>query len=306
MDTSRLHEQIETAVAIEAKEGHLANFLTDRADERGVPFSDRQRREALELFENYVRSVPELLAGASAAAAGSPVEATMAQIMAAAITYWDEPDDLVPDELGILGLLDDAYFSLRMLQLTSDRLREESGQTLVADDLSALDNVVRDMLGEQLVEVLDELVMLTLSNAPVDELIATIAEHSGGFILASAQTSFTGLSVVELVEERLSFTARPADTLREDLIAALERFAVQLRDGVKGELVRETTAALKQVFRAELGEDSDGDDDGDDAANVDFAVSLLVGAVVGQAVLGRELDPEFIPSCVHFVVDGVA
>jgi hypothetical protein len=218
--------------------------------------------------------------------------------MAAAVAYWDEPDDLVPDELGVLGLLDDAYFSLRMLQLVSARLREESGQTLVADDLSALDDVVRDIIGERLIEVLDELVMLSLSSAPVDELIATIAEHSGGFILASAQTSFTGLSVVELVEERLSFTGKLAETLREDLISALERFATQLRGGVSEGLVREGTVAVEQVFRTTLGEDASSD--------VDLAVSLLIGALVGQAALGRELEPEFIPRCVYFVVDGVA
>ena len=137
----------------------------------------------------------------------------MAKVMASAVAYWDEPDDLVPDQLGVLGLLDDAYFSLRMLQLVSARLREESGQMLVADDLSALDDVVRDMIGAELIEVLDDLVILSLSNAPVDELIATIAEHSGGFMLASAQTSFTGLSVVELVEERLGFTGKPITTL---------------------------------------------------------------------------------------------
>ena len=297
MDTSSLHEQIETAVAIEAKEGHLANYLADRAAERGVPFTDRQRREALELFENYIRSVPELLAGAMASAAGTPVEATMAKVMQAAVVYWDEPDDLVPDQLGVLGLLDDAYFSLRLLQLVSARLREESGQTLVNDDLSALDSVVRDILGEQLADVLDELVVLSLSNAPVDELIATIAEHSGGFTLASAQTSFTGLSVVELVEERLSFTAKPGDTLREDLIGALSRGATELRGGISSEVVRQGTVAIEQRLRTTLGED---------AGEIDVAVALLVGAVVGQAALGRELDRELIERCVHFVVDGVA
>lgn len=297
MEPARLHEQIETAVAVEAKEGHLANYLADRAAERGVPLTDQQRREALELFENYVRSVPALLAGAMASAAGTPVEATMAKVMEAAVAYWDEPDDLVPDQLGVLGLLDDAYFSLRLLQLVSTRLREESGQTLIADDLSAMDGVVRDILGEQLADVLDELVVLTLSNAPVDELIATIAEHSGDFSLASAQTSFTGLSVVELVEERLSFAAKPDDTLREELIDALSRLAIELRWNGSEELIGHVTAALEQRLRARLGED---------AQEIDVAVALLIGAVVGQTTLERELDHELLERCVHFVVDGIA
>lgn len=295
MDTASLIAQIETAVAIEARHGHLANYLTDRAAERGTSLSEAQRREALELFENYIRSVPELLAAASASAVGTPVEATMDKVMEAAVTYWDEPDDLVPDELGVLGLLDDAYFSLRMLQMVSARLQEESGQTLVADDLSALDEVVRDIIGDKLAEVLDELVMLSLSNAPVDELIASIEEHSGSFILTSAQTSFTGLSVAVLVEQRLSFAGRRIDSLRADLIGALEA----LPKGASPELVREGEAALMAVLRAALGEDSGEDPD------VQRMAVLLVGAVVSQALLGRERDGEFIAGCVDLVVGGM-
>jgi len=296
MDTARLNAQIETAVAIEANEGHLANYLTGRAAERGASLSDQQRREALELFESYVRSVPELLASASASAVGTPVEAIMEKVMAAAITYWDEPDDLVPDELGVLGLLDDAYFSLRLLQMVSDRLREESGQTLVADDLSALDDVVRDIIGDELADVLDELVILSLSNAPVDELIASIEGHAGSFILSSAQTSFTGLSVAALVDERLSFAGRPVDSLRLELIAALEQLAAKLDGQLAAALVREGTDSIQVVIRAALGEAVADDPD------VQRIAAMLVGAVVSRAMLGDFGDSEFIPGCVDFVV----
>ncbi len=296
MDILRLTAQIETAVAIEAKDGHLANYLADRAAERGAEFGDAQRRDALELFEDYVRSVPMLLAAAEAAAEGTPVEAIMDKLIAAAVTYWEEPDDLVPDELGVLGLLDDAYFSLRLLRLVSDRLWMESGQTLIADDLSALDDVVRDIIGDRLAQVLDELVILSLSNAPVDELIATIEEHAGSFTLASAQTSFTGLSVVELVEERLSFAARPSARLRGRLREALASLAGKLEDGLDPERIREGSATIEQEFRMAHGEDAD-------PAEFGLAVALLVGAVVQQAALGRELDRELIAAAVDFVLE---
>jgi uncharacterized membrane protein YkvA (DUF1232 family) len=295
MDIARLNAQIETAVAIEAKYGHLANYLTDRATERGTSLSDQQRREALELFESYIRSVPELLAAASASAVGTPVEAIMQKVMAAAVTYWDEPDDLVPDELGVLGLLDDAYFSLRLLQMVSARLQEESGQALVADDLSALDDVVRDIIGEGLAEILDDLVILSLSNAPVDELIATIEAHSGSFILSSAQTSFTGISVAALVEQRLSFAGRRVDSLRVELIAALEQLAAKLDGPPSPAFVREANDSVAEVLRAALGDDSGDDPD------VPRIAAMLVGGLVSQAMLGGD-DPELIAGCVDFLV----
>ncbi|PRP96541.1 hypothetical protein ENSA5_36170 [Enhygromyxa salina] len=301
MDTANINEQIDAALAIEARKGHLANYLQDRADERGHSLGAKERREALELFEGYVRSVPELLATAVASSHGTPVQDTMSQVMRAAAAYWDEPDDLIPNELGLLGLLDDAYFTLRILQLVSERLAAETGQTLVEDDLSSLDAVVRDILGD-LSDVLDELVTLTMTNAPIDELIAKVAEYSGSFILQSAQTSFTGLSIAGLVETRLSFAADPDDTLRDDLIDTLEsvtkRFAVQTRSEASVLALHEDaiagTKALAQVL-----------DDHPRASSSDneAIVALLIGALVVRIMAGEPADRAFIERCVDLMLE---
>lgn len=316
MDTSSLNQQIETAVAIEAKEGHLANYLIDRAHERGVILADEQRDDALELFENYIRSVPKLLGAASESAKGTPVETIMAKVMRAAVHYWDEPDDLVPDALGVLGLLDDAYFSLRLLQLVSQRLEAEAGRPLIAEDLSALDAIVRDILGDHLAEVLDELVILTLSNAPIDELIETLDAHSGSFILPSAETSFAGLSVDTLVEERLGFASGPSDSLRPALAAVLEQLAAKLEGRLNaGEaltrddaLIRDASAALSQELTAAFvaGDDEAGEEDDSLESDIETAVALLAGATLQRVLLGSTVDRHFIAETLDFVLAGLS
>jgi uncharacterized membrane protein YkvA (DUF1232 family) len=309
MDTSSINDKIEAALAIETKEGHLANYLQDRAAERGLALGHKQRLEAIELFEGYVRSVPELLASASASSVGTPVEETMGQIIRAAVAYWDEPDDLIPNELGLLGLLDDAYFTLRILQLVSERMQAESGHVLVVDDLSALDVVVRDILGD-LAEVLDELVDLAMNDAPIDELIAKITEYSGSFILHSAQTSFTGMSIGALVETRLSFTAPPDDSLRDELIAALESIASSFTklgepsaDAPPNELLVAGTKALEQVLRRERDDYPFASE-----ADIEALVTLLLGAMVLRVITGHgranSMDRSFIERCVDLVLDG--
>jgi uncharacterized membrane protein YkvA (DUF1232 family) len=307
MDTHELDDQIATAIAIEAEHHHLARYLGDRAAQRGVPFGDQQRAEAIELFVNYLRSVPELLAAAASAARGTPVDETMARVMDSAVAYWSEPDDLVPDELGVLGLLDDAYFSLRMLQIVSTRLAEETGQVLIADDLSALDDVVRDIIGDDLAEILDDLVSLSLSSAPVDELLAEVKANAGSFTLSSAQTSFTGLSVVDLVGERLAFTTRPIARLRGQLIDTLEQLAIGLGVTVDLDQVRVSSVAIEAQLRVAL-EPDDSDSDGGDAEpreDLGLTASLLVGAVVQRALLGQPLDRTSIAQSVEFVLDGL-
>lgn len=291
MDTSSLHELIETAVAIETKEGYLARYLQDQASARGMQLGDEERREAIELFEGYIRSVPTLLTAARESSIGTPVEATMEKVVLAAVTYWDEPEDLVPDELGVLGLLDDAYFSLRMLRKVSDRLEAESGHALVSDDLSALDTVVRDILGE-VADILDDFVDLSLSNAPVDELVATVAEHAGTFELPSAASSFAGQCVHTLVGAHLAFASAPPDgssdtidPLRHDLIGALEADPAE-----HDELVR-------AAFRRAL---DDGAISGE--ADVELALSMLVGAVLHRSRAGA-VDSDFVARCVDHILD---
>ena len=300
-----LNEMIETAVQIEAKEGYLARYLDDRAHARGVELGDKERREALELFEGYIRGVPELLSTAVSGSIGTPVEEIMAQVMRAAVAYWDEPEDLVPDELGVLGLLDDAYFSMRMLQSVSTRLQAESGHALLADDLSALDAVVRDILGSDLSDILDELVALSLSNTPVDDLIRAVEEHAGAFTPPKASTSFAGLRLDELVEARLSFAGKAPSGLRDQLLEILDVVASTLAElgpsavGERSALIDEATAKLEAAFAAALeGEAITGE------ADVELAVSLLLGAMAHRVMLGRRLDRSFVVRCVDLVLDG--
>lgn len=309
MDTTSINEMIETALAIEAKEGHLANYLQDRAAERGLALGHRQRLEAIELFEGYVRSVPELLSAASASSLGTPVEDTMGQVIRSAVAYWDEPDDLIPNELGLLGLLDDAYFTLRILQLVSDRLRAESGHALVEDKLAPLEAVVRDILGD-LAQVLDELVELAMANAAVDELVAKITEYSGSFIFQSAQTSFTGMSIDALVENRLSFATAPNDSLRDELIAALESVVSSFTARAPGqgdaapppqELITTGMAALEQVLRRERDDYPFASE-----SDIEALVTLLVGALVLRMITDQshETNRGFVERCVDLVLDG--
>lgn len=305
METAKLNEMIDTAIAIEAKDGHLANLLEERARERGETLGETERREALELFEGYIRSVPLLLAAAAKSAVGTPVEAVMTQVIAASVAYWDEEEDLVPDHLGVLGLLDDAYFTLRILQLVSRRLSEESGHVLVKDDLTALDAVVCDIIGEQLADVLDELVMLSLSNTPVDELIAKVSEHAGNFQFNTAQTSFTGLSVEDLVDARLGFVLQPVDIAGGEICEALESLAAKLAaaddDAARTALLDQATAELDEALRVALscGVELNADE-------IELAVSMLIGALHHRVVLtGGAADGNFIARAVEVVLEGI-
>ena len=99
------------------------------------------------------------------------LEAEMAQILAAVKTYWEQDDDIIPDSLGMIGLLDDAYCSLCSLQAVSDHFQLQTGKYLFPDDLSAANSLIREIIGEPYASDLDKLVMNTMrQSGAIDSL----------------------------------------------------------------------------------------------------------------------------------------
>ena len=65
------------------------------------------------------------------AASNVGLEKEMESILEMVESYWLEGDDVIPDELGVIGLLDDAYCSLTSLQAVSDHYRLQNRQAPV-------------------------------------------------------------------------------------------------------------------------------------------------------------------------------
>ena len=57
---------------------------------------------------------------ARTAAGNVGLKEPMELILEVVESYWLEGEDIIPDEMGIIGLLDDAYSSLTSMQMVSD------------------------------------------------------------------------------------------------------------------------------------------------------------------------------------------
>jgi hypothetical protein len=121
----------------------------------------------LPFIQAYIQRTPDLLDAAHAAASAAGVGPGMQPIFNAALKYWEEPADLVPDDLGLLGLLDDAYLSLRLLESVSLVQKAKTGRPLLSVDLEVVNRRARQLLGEPTATRLDELVERTLDAPPL-------------------------------------------------------------------------------------------------------------------------------------------
>ena len=106
----------------------------------------------------YIEQVPYMMKVAWTAACNVGLEPEMRRILEMVDSYWREGDDIIPDELGVIGLLDDAYCSMTSLQAVSDHYRLQTGKFLFPDDLSEANRAMRRIIGEPYASELDRIV----------------------------------------------------------------------------------------------------------------------------------------------------
>jgi uncharacterized membrane protein YkvA (DUF1232 family) len=147
--------------AAHARWSKAARYATGLAEM--TKFSD----VILPFIQAYVEGTPDLLDAAFDAATAAGAGPAMQPIFDAALKYWQDPVDLVPDDLGMLGLLDDAYLSLRLLESVSAVQRAKTGRPLLSIDLEEINHRARQLLGEPTAARLDELVEETLRTPPL-------------------------------------------------------------------------------------------------------------------------------------------
>jgi len=172
-----IEEAIDGAIADEAKTGRIANVIREAAAQNGDSIDDDEVARGVDFVTRYVRGVPRVLREALDRSKSTIAEAKMLRMAEAAATYWEADEDVIPDDQGLLGILDDAYCSLSLVSTLSSRLERDTGTKLVSDDLAGPTAAVRNLLGDPIADKLDDYVEEALADATMKELIASLAEE---------------------------------------------------------------------------------------------------------------------------------
>ncbi len=108
MDTT----QIEAKIAKQCDEPHsqseLHDLLTVVAERHGMSAQADDLENGTRFILGYIKQVPYMMRVAWTAASNVGLEDEMEQILKMVQSYWLEGDDVIPDALGVIGLLDDA------------------------------------------------------------------------------------------------------------------------------------------------------------------------------------------------------
>jgi len=167
----------------------LIDLLAAVAAQQGIEAARTDQLERGARFvAAYIEQVPYMMKVAWTAAKNVGLEAPMERILDMAISYWLQDDDVIPDDLGVIGLLDDAYCSLSSLQSVSDHYRLQTGKHLFPNDLSQANQAMRRIIGEPYASELDRIVVRAAKETGLIDVITSLADEKKQLSLAADHT----------------------------------------------------------------------------------------------------------------------
>ncbi len=206
MALKALESMILDALADEQGTGRLANALRERAATHGRSPGDEEVRGAVEFVVEYVEHVPAYLRDGLEAARLAGREAEMSEVIREATEYWLTESDIIPDRLGLLGILDDAYYSLTLMQAVSDRHEDEIGRPLFSRNLKAANASIRNLIGEPAASQIDMFVGTRLDADPMAQMVRALtamSSHRGAFPIPQRDHIWGERSTEDVVRARL-------------------------------------------------------------------------------------------------------
>jgi uncharacterized membrane protein YkvA (DUF1232 family) len=171
--------QIEQIIATQFTDPHAAVELQELllvvADREGAKPSDAEVARGASFVYSYVEQVPYLLTVAWTSAKTVGLDTEFESILAVIESYWIEDNDVIPDTLGIIGLMDDAYCSLLSMQTLSDYYQLQTGKYLFPENLTTANQIMRKIIGEPYATELDNIVNKAIHNARIKEAVKLLA-----------------------------------------------------------------------------------------------------------------------------------
>ncbi len=188
VDTKTIESMITQLCADAATEPELRDVLAVVAESCGADPGDDDLDQGVQFVIAYIEQVPYMMKVAWTAACNVGLEQEMRRILEMVDSYWREGDDIIPDELGIIGLLDDAYCSMTSLQAVSDHYRLQTGKHLFPNDLSDANHAMRRIIGEPYASELDRIVIRTMKETGLVETVTSLAGEEKRLNLAADST----------------------------------------------------------------------------------------------------------------------
>ena len=187
MDVNMIVSKINAGLSDEGRTGRYAQMVRNMGEANGQRkvLGDRKFEaavgEVVTWTTEYIRRVPEILQEMSTAAESAGVLHDLTPFMVAVEKYWREQIDVIPDHMGLVGVLDDAYYSLWMTQRFSEDYQSKVGKPLLSNDLSIANSAARQLIGEPFSTQIEQGVRTQLNLPAVTQVLTALLKFNSTF-----------------------------------------------------------------------------------------------------------------------------
>ena len=174
MIAQMLRQQIATVLSLPHSREVFDERLQQIAGTQSQTLSQPAMDEFAGVAEQYVTETVGLLEACDYASNQASVGYLVSPMLNAAAQYFLNPQDFIPDNAGLYGLLDDAYLARTLIAQISDLYRQNVGVPLLPIDLHRDNQVIRSIIGEPVASQLDHAVASTLQAVIVQQNMASL------------------------------------------------------------------------------------------------------------------------------------
>ncbi|MGH1439876.1 MAG: hypothetical protein ACRBBR_07200 [Cellvibrionaceae bacterium] len=174
MDTTLtiLTQTIADAKQEEHQLGTMASYIEENLPSLhgSIAISSPSPAKALMSFvEDYVDTTPQHIQALNSLAKEAELSEYVQAFLDLSCTYFINPPDILEPYRGLQGLLHKAYLAHRLMEELNDKIMTLSGGAALAPmDMSMANIVSHSLIGDELANQLDHLVLLTIETTPVD------------------------------------------------------------------------------------------------------------------------------------------
>lgn len=200
MNTNNVRSKVQKAIKRDERTGDLARQIAEYSSNSGAALPPLQQKAIVQFCYDYIKETPDLLDAVAAAASKTNAHAGVQAMLNVALHYWSVRDDLISDQSGLIGLVDDAYLSRHFVEVASDTYGQQSGRPLLALDLGPANRAMRNLLGEPVASQLDAIVGQTMAAQAMQSTLQQLLGDGGAFPLMMPG-SFGGSSYADISRE---------------------------------------------------------------------------------------------------------
>lgn len=151
----KIQEQINEAVESENQSGKLKQFILELT-KGGI--EEEEVNELVRFIQLYVQHSIAIILSVIEEAENEGVRETIAPIINLIKQYFSFKDDVISDDLGLYGLVDDAYLTHRLLAEVAKDYKEKSGKDFLRVDMTVGNEFVAALIGSPRIQFLDNMI----------------------------------------------------------------------------------------------------------------------------------------------------